>query len=1424
MEKKTNNKRISLLFLERLKNRNQDWNDFADLSSDAFILLDSNLNIARINSTAGKIFAALGQDVIGKNIVDVIPDIVNTGRYDKYLNVIKTGEPFLYSDIVPHPELGDLHLSIKAFKVHNGLGLICRDITATSRMEEALQANEETFKTIVDTSLDGIYQVNTSGEFEFINESFARTFGYRREELLGKHFSSLLSAETTPKVAKMVEAVLAGQNVKGEVFVRHKDGHEVTVDFSATPLRIDGKIIGVTGILRDVTERKRLEQMLRQKDQNYRLLFDNTLDSIFVIDAETLRPVLANQAGIRMAQRYGVSSAEELYSINVLDYIHPDDRDRALRIVAENTIGEKHGQTNEFRVIAKDGTELWLSAVGTMTEYQGRLAGLISIRDVTEQKRAEQALQQNKEQLRSVLENSSDTIYRLNLVTNTYDYVSPALRALLGYSPEEYMALSLEEALNLVHPEDRSMLLENCWNFITHPEEKEKYSRIEYRALHRELGYRWLSDSRSVIYDSQNASIAVIGNVRDITEQKRMEEALRESENRFRTIFERSGLGIGLVDANGRPTSINPALQQMLGYTIEELRSMAFTDYMPPDDATADMKLFKELIAGKRDDYTIEKRYIRKDRRMVWGKLTLTAVRNPDGTFKFAIAIVEDITKSKLAEEALKVSEEKYRALVDTAGMAGEGIMIAERSHAGDAIITFANEHLANMLGYRVEEMIGMLARSLFLPGDRIWLHDKHKRKRKGEALPNHYGVMAVRKDGSLVPIEMSMGAMQYQGKSATVVYIRDVTERKKAEEALRETRSYLENLLDHANAPIVVWDQNFKITRFNRAFEHLTGYMADEVIGRELTMLFPKSNGHQLLNEIARTLTGEHWESVEIPILRKDGEVRLVLWNSANIYADDGVTLLATIAQGTDITERKRAEDALHKSEARFRSLVENAMEGITIVNKEGIVTFTRVSPEPLLGRTETELTGTSGLELVHPDDMPEVINVLNQLIGRPGAVVRTKVRIKHKNGSYRILEAIARNLVDNPAVEGIVVNYRDITEREQAHEQLLKHTKRIEALHAIAQTASRTLELEELLDTALAAIIEVMNADVGGIYLIDMAQKELVLKTYSGLSEESANRVAVIKLNEDTAQKLLQWKDASKPLEEIFDESALKVIKKVSEKERILSSTVVPFAVKGRFCGLLAVGNRSQRTFGSDDLELLSAVGSQIGISVQNAVLFAEVRALVRETLNAQEAERERICLEVHDGVAQSLVSAFQYLQTLEASISDTDENKQLLDKTATQIKRAIQESRDIINSLQPATLNELGLVATLRQEMRNLKKETGLKVEFKADDVRLPRDIETGLYRIIHEAVANARKHSNTKQLRIKIQSENDWLQVEVKDWGKGFDQSYLDMCQRRGTGLFSIRKRAELLKGICDIQSKPGQGTTVSVKIPLAGIKI
>jgi signal transduction histidine kinase len=357
-----------------------------------------------------------------------------------------------------------------------------------------------------------------------------------------------------------------------------------------------------------------------------------------------------------------------------------------------------------------------------------------------------------------------------------------------------------------------------------------------------------------------------------------------------------------------------------------------------------------------------------------------------------------------------------------------------------------------------------------------------------------------------------------------------------------------------------------------------------------------------------------------------------------------------------------------------------------------------------------------------------------------------------------------------------------------------------------------------EESLDSRLKAICDRAGQETGASYsfllLYDRETSRLYNTAWYGQKQAEAGQTAVVRWVLSRAKPLFLERQAD-----------AKEIVGCSLDEEALPLLCAPVMGNADSIGVLGVGApHSAREEFPRWLPFLESLGELVGALLENQSLLRslyhkeeQVQNLIRGTLEAQEAERERICLEVHDGVTQTLASVFHHLQALEAVSPEGTPGRQLLLRASALLKQAIRESREVINSLQPATLKDLGLVATLRQEVRQLEQELGWEIEFKADAIRLPKDTETGLYRIIHEAITNARKHADTKRLRIRLTSTNDQVEVEVRDWGIGFNYNSQDVSGRRGTGLLSIRKRAELLQGTCDIQSAPGQGTTVRVQI-------
>jgi len=275
-------------------------------------------------------------------------------------------------------------------------------------------------------------------------------------------------------------------------------------------------------------------------------------------------------------------------------------------------------------------------------------------------------------------------------------------------------------------------------------------------------------------------------------------------------------------------------------------------------------------------------------------------------------------------------------------------------------------------------------------------------------------------------------------GSIGVLGIFRDITEHKKAEADLSQTRNYLENLLNCANAPIVVWDREFKITCFNHAFEHLTGYAANEVIGQKLAMLFSKASKDESLTQINCTLKGEHWDSVEIPILCKDRDTRIALWNSANVYAEDGKTLLATIAQGMDITERKKAEEALKESEGKWRSLVKNAPSIIMTLDRKGTILFIN---HTVSGFTPEQVIGKNQYDFIHPKYRTVVKEAIEQVFktGNPG---KYEIQGDGTNGTISWYRTHVGAIEQDGKIVAVTLITDDITERKKA-EKVLKESE---------------------------------------------------------------------------------------------------------------------------------------------------------------------------------------------------------------------------------------------------------------------------------------------------------------------------------------------------------------------------------------------
>jgi two-component system, sensor histidine kinase and response regulator len=558
----------------------------------------------------------------------------------------------------------------------------------------------------------------------------------------------------------------------------------------------------------------------------------------------------------------------------------------------------------------------------------------------------------------------------------------------------------------------------------------------------------------SIVMSEAETPTAMLAWFADITERKEAEKALGKSEKKYRQLYDNAGEAIFSYDRELILTDINRVGCEAIGYSRDEIlgKNVLELNIIHPRDLELAATLMSRHFAGE-DVLNAEYTFIRKDGSERLFSVVGAAIRDPDGNLQSITNMCHDITDRKRAKESLRDSKEELQAIYDGIG---DGVMVLDL--ATGAILR-ANPALALMLGYSQEELAGMAAASIHPPDEFQRVGKEMEKGREGE---NRVQDLAcLRKDGSVFLADLTGMTINYQGRPCGVAIFKDVTERKAAEEALRQTSEYLESLLDYANAPMIVWNNEFKVRRFNHAFEHLAGYEADEVINRELSLLFPVETREESLGKIERTLSGERWESVEIPILRKDGSMRVALWNSANIYDKDGKTIIATIAQGQDITGRKRAEEALRESEEKFREFADNLPEVVFEADSMGRFLYVNSNALEVFGYTEEELYSGSlnVLEMIAEEDRERVAQRMLKILSE-GPQGSSDYMARRKDGS--LFPVIISTL---PVVkDGITVGLRgvltDTTAQKEAEEALVVTNRQLK--DATAQANEMAVQAE--------------------------------------------------------------------------------------------------------------------------------------------------------------------------------------------------------------------------------------------------------------------------------------------------------------------------------------------------------------------------
>ncbi len=642
---------------------------------------------------------------------------------------------------------------------------------------------------------------------------------------------------------------------------------------------------------------------------------------------------------------------------------------------------------------------------------------------------------ESAEKYRSLVENIRDVIYELDS-QGVVLYISPAVRDMLGYSSAEIVGKHFTE---LAYKDDLSRL-EEWFSELR----KGRESPSEYRVSDKSGEIKWAqTKTRPIMEDGLFKGAR--GILIDVTAQKRMAEALLKSEEKFRTIFDRASDGILIADPITKKfLQGNTTICSMLGYTKEEIENLTICDIHPPKDISRVLDEFKKMVIGEivvAEDLPV----LRKDGSIFYADIS--AAHTTLGGINYLIGIFRDISERKKAEEVLRDSEEKYRSLIENAN---EAIFVAQ-----DGKLVFLNPMTAGMTGYSTKELMAKPFIEFIHPDDREMVVDRHVRRMKGEGLAHQYPFRIIHRDGSVRSVELNAVLINWNGKAATLNFMSDITDRKRAEDALKESEERYRSILEEIEDGYQEVDLSGNFTFFNKSFRKIFGYSENELMGSNFRRYAADEENadkvYRAYNQMFKT--GDPLKRFEWDIITKAGARRSIEF-FASLLRDGEGRRRGFRGIVRDVTDRKIMED-------QYRTMANSSQTGVYIV-QDGKLCFVNPHIPNYSGYSEEELIGEWTMHFVYPDDRDMVRKMAGKMLAG-NLTASYEYRIVDKNNQVKwLMETVTS--ISYKGRSAVLGNTMDVTERKQAEENFRETLERLrKAVDATIQVMVSAVEARD-------------------------------------------------------------------------------------------------------------------------------------------------------------------------------------------------------------------------------------------------------------------------------------------------------------------------------------------------------------------------
>ena len=832
--------------------------------------------------------------------------------------------------------------------------------------EEALRAQDRLLRAVVENASDGIALLRQDMTIAYLSPAAKRLGSYGTSELSGASALDFIHPDDRPAAMEVVVLAMEqpGQVHHVDIRARQKDGSWRWIECTANNLLDEPSVERIVVNYRDIEDRKRAEAALRESEEKFRTLAEESPNIIFI--NRSGRVLYAN----KKAEEVMGYNRQELYApdFDFVRLIAPESRPAALEAFRRHQAGEDV-PPKLYTLVTKGGRRLEGLHNTHLIEYDGRPAILGIITDVSEARRAEDALRKSEAMLKDSQRVAAVGHYDLDVVTGLWTS-SEMLDQIFGIDGD--YPRTVEGWLSIVHADHRAEMYAYLRDSVL--KEKNAFDK-EYPIVRvSDDSVRWVHGRGRLQFDAEGQPVRMFGVIRDITEQKQSEQALRASEERYRSFLQNfEGIAYQVEARTWQPQFFHGKVEEITGYPAQAFVAgqVRWDGLIHPDDLARIAGEAGRLASGQTESADMTYRIRRADGSERWVRDIALRLPPRDGGGALLQGTISDVTDQLRAENALRESEERYRALTENSAI---GIYRT----TPDGEILFANPAAVRMLGF--DSFAELAQRNLENEGfestyPRAAFKERLEREGKITGLETAWR----RRDGTTIFVRENARVMRDDhGASFYEGTVEDISERKQAEQAVRQLSEFNEGIIRNMTEGIVLEEKDGTFSFVNPAAASMLGYRADELIGKPFSFILPEDQMAAVQAANERRAQGKS-DRYELQLQRKDGS-RITVLVSGSPRHEDG-QYAGTIAVFTDISDLKRAQADLDRRAGQLQSLHQTALEINAQPNLQTVLQAIVERAASLLG------SESGGLYLLRPDgdtlEMAVVHGMLTEYLG---------------------------------------------------------------------------------------------------------------------------------------------------------------------------------------------------------------------------------------------------------------------------------------------------------------------------------------------------------------------------------------------------------------------------------------------------------